>query len=198
MILLDVDGVILDSNQLKSEAIFQATLKFTNHETAREFTNYFTALNGVPREIKINHYFAESSINGKILEAYNDLLRDSAKDVKMTEGAIEFLELKSKETTLVALSGASHSELVSIFKSLRINQFFSQIFGGPTSKTENIENIDTSKVKYYVGDSIVDYELALANNIPFIFMNGYTQIDNWEELFRKDNKVKIIKNLTEI
>ena len=66
-IIFDFDGVVVDSNFIKSECIYLASLKYCNSDYHTDFVNFFTHNNGVPREIKISKYFDIETSN-KILK----------------------------------------------------------------------------------------------------------------------------------
>ena len=57
--IFDFDGVILDSNFVKKEAIYKSVINFTDIENAKKFVNYFIDNSGIPREKKINKFFSK-------------------------------------------------------------------------------------------------------------------------------------------
>ena len=77
ILILDVDGVVFDSNTMKENNIKESTLKYVDENTTNDFVSYYTKYNGVPREIKINNYFEDKIIANNILEKYNELNKKS-------------------------------------------------------------------------------------------------------------------------
>ena len=54
--VFDCDGVILNSNNYKSEAFFKSTLKY-GKENAKKFKNYHIKNGGISRNIKFKYFF---------------------------------------------------------------------------------------------------------------------------------------------
>ena len=199
-IILDVDGVIFDSNNVKKENIFTATETFTDYKTATSFTPYFMGLSGVPREQKINSYFrTQRKLADKILKRYNNLNDKSIYNVKLTTGALEFIEFcYTNKKTIIALSGGAENELQKLFSLNKIRKYFNSIFGGPKTKTQNIKGVHFDKPILYIGDSVVDYETATKMNAEFVFMSNYTSFQNWDSFFEEKPHIYIINNLKEL
>jgi phosphoglycolate phosphatase-like HAD superfamily hydrolase len=199
-IVLDVDGVIFDSNDVKKKNIFEAVKTYTDYETANIFTSYFMGLSGVPREYKINSYFREQSeLADKVLKQYNKLNDKSIYTVQLTTGAIQFIEsCYFNNKTIIALSGGAKDELQKLFDLHNLNKYFMYIFGGPSTKEQNINGIVIDEPILYIGDSIVDYETAMKINAQFVFMSDYTSFENWNSFFKTKEYIYIINNFTEL
>ena len=195
-IILDVDGVIFDSNGLKEKNIFAAAKEYCNESTAQEFAAYFTSHNGVPRKIKIDTYFAgDPYLTKNILEKYNAHNEHNLRDVAFTSFAAETITQLHTGWNLYALSGGETEELAALFEYKRISSYFSGILGGPKTKSENLSVFPQQHFAWYVGDSRVDHETSLKYDIPFVFMHGYSQFREWEEYFMAFPSVKIIRDL---
>jgi phosphoglycolate phosphatase-like HAD superfamily hydrolase len=205
-VILDVDGVIFDSNQLKENNIHQSCLEFTDRSVADEFTQYFTKLNGVPREKKIHDFFGKNYTLGEnILEKYNYLNSLSVYNVPFTEGAEEMIRYFNKHATLIALSGGAQNELEQLFSIRGISTFFSCICGGPKQKSEYMIELSLEQPILYVGDSKLDYEVASAFGCDFIFLSQYSQMENPKGFFNThsilgyfDNPHQLITSFTSI
>jgi len=198
-LILDIDGVIFNSNKIKENNIFKACRHFTNIETATEFTSYFINLSGVPREIKINSYFLKQpKLASQILNYYNKLNDKSLYSVKLTKGAKDFIKNCKPNIKLVALSGGAEDEIKKLFKVHNLTEYFNYIFGGPNTKKQNIQNVYLKKPLLYIGDSIVDYETAAYIGADFIFMYGYSSHENWKKLLANKTILGTIQNLEEI
>jgi phosphoglycolate phosphatase-like HAD superfamily hydrolase len=197
-IILDVDGVIFDSNGIKEKNIFKAALTYIEIQTAKKFTAYFTRLNGVPRETKIFSYFSKDpAVARSILDLYNMLNNQSLYSVVLTKGALQFIQYCYDKFYIIALSGGAESEVKKLMRIHHISQYFKGIFGGPLTKEQNLKNIRLENPVLYIGDSKVDYEIANKISADFIFMYGYTQFRNWKDFFCK-RKQKSIENLEEL
>lgn len=199
-IILDVDGVIFDSNNVKKENIFKATETFTNYNTANNFTSYFIGLSGIPREQKIKSYFkGQHELADKILTYYNSLNDKSIYSVQLTPDAFKFIELCfTYKKTIIALSGGAENELHKLFNLHKLNKYFKYVFGGPKTKEENINGVLFNKPILYIGDSAVDFETAEKLDAKFVFMSGYTGFQNWQSFIEEKKHLSVINALTEL
>ena len=198
-LILDVDGVIFDSNKTKENNIHLATTKFTNSQIADEFTRYFIGLSGIPREKKINSYFkGDPEVADQILNYYNELNDHELNNAKMTSNADHFIKDCTDDLTLIALSGGSINEIKRLFDQFLLTPHFKYIFGGPKTKEENMTGINPTKPLLYIGDSSVDYEVAAKLGADFIFMYGYTSLTGWQDFLKKNKEIESIKSLDEL
>lgn len=197
ILILDVDGVVFDSNRMKENNIREATLKYVDKNITNDFVSYYTKYNGVPREVKINKYFKNEIIANNILEKYNELNKNSLENVEFTKGAFITLKELSNKYSLIALSGGDENELIELFNIKKIDIFFDKIYGGPNTKSDNLKKVNLKHVFCFIGDSKIDFEVAKKFNIPFIFMKTYTQFNNWKYYFKDYKNIQIINYLYE-
>lgn len=190
-VLLDMDGVLFDSNFQKEHNIYSSVINYYPRETAKKFTEYFIALNGVPREEKIFGYFPNTEVAEKILYDYNKLNDNSLGEVSFIPGVKSFIEyLANKKVPLHLLSGGGLKEVNWLLANKKVKSYFSEIMGGPLKKKENLEKVTLKKPVIYFGDSNVDFEISQLFNYDFVFVSGYTQFINWQSFFsNKENKV---------
>ncbi len=193
-IILDFDGVILDSNFIKEKAINKVANKFLDNIEATKFVDYFINHNGLPREIKIKKYFNDDIYN-EALKCYNEELDTRLKCAIFTLNLKVFIK-KMEFYNLIpyVLSGGDRAEIISLLKSKNYLDKFKGIMGGPYTKYENLEKLNLNGGVLYIGDSLIDYEVALKYNFDFIFMYGYTQFKDWKEYFSNKKEVKTIKD----
>lgn len=194
----DFDGVLVDSNFIKSKNIEKATRKFVeDEEQLNSFVNFFTQNNGIPREDKVFKYF-EVEKGEKILSEYYNLNQDSFSTMKVNHYFPDLLDyLHSLKAECYILSGGSKAEINDILKINKVKSL-SGILTGPKHKTENLQNLDFPKPAIFIGDSKHDYEVAKENSLDFIFMHKYTQFVEWESFFSNIEIKKIIKDLNEL
>ena len=194
-ILLDFDGVIFDTNELKESAISEASKKFCNDSYHRVFIDFFTKFNGIPRLNKIEKFFPNEKL--EILKKYNQILNATYMNANLTKGALGFLEMLhiNKKNTFI-ISGGEHKEIINLLKKNRLENFFDEILCAPYLKKDILKKFSYKK-SFFIGDSKVDYESALVNKINFCFMYRYTQFYNWKEFFANKD-IFIIKSLGEL
>lgn len=194
-LILDFDGVILDSNFIKENAIREVANFFLNDSQKEEFVNFFIQNNGIPREIKIKKFINDGKKYNNFLKRYNKILNANLKNAKFTINAIYFLKLvASNNLPIYILSGGDEKEVVNFLKSQNLFSIFNKIMGGPKTKYENLNGLSLKGKTLYIGDSIVDYEVANKYSFDFIYMYQYSQFKEWREFFKHKKEVKIIKN----
>ena len=187
-IIFDLDGVLFDSNQIKGNNIYQATCEFVNTDEAKKFTAYFTGLNGIPRGVKINHFFSDNpDMASALLARYNQLNQESIYQAPQTPGAKDFLNFCKEKYTLFVLSGGAEQEIRKLLEQNHLTSFFRKIMGGPLNKSENLKKETFEHPVLYIGDSKVDFETAQKFNFDFVFMYGYTQFSEWQDFFADKN-----------
>lgn len=194
-VILDFDGVVIDSNFIKEKAISKVANNFLDKILAVEFIEYFTKNNGIPREIKIDKFFANIDISQNVLNQYNEILKTELIKACFTKNFELFLKkLHFYEFYPYILSGGDRIEIKNILENKNMISDFSEILGGPLTKYENLDNLNLKGNILYIGDSKIDYEVAKKYNYDFIFMYGYSQFQNWREFFKNKKEVIIIKD----
>lgn len=187
--IFDCDGVILDSNQLKIDAMEVALLNIiSDSEKVTLCVDYFRHNFGRSRfhhvDVFIEKYLLldEADIEKtkhSILSAYSSQCKTLYLSANITPGFIELIE-KLQGTKYVA-SGSEQEELREVFHARGLDKYFTGIYGSPTKKTELVSNIlqiaDTNNA-IMLGDAISDFEAAEENEIDFI---GYLPFSNVKE-----------------
>ncbi|MCB9094312.1 MAG: HAD hydrolase-like protein [Halobacteriovoraceae bacterium] len=196
--IFDFDGVILDSNEIKKEAIREAASVRCQGNNLLEFVEFFTANNGIPRETKIKKYFPEIDSYEEVLSRYNAILNKKHQSANLISGIKEFLKfIDGKNTSCYILSGGSLPEIKQALSKYKIEKYFKGVYTGPQTKEENMKSLDVLGKGLYFGDSLVDWEVASASQLDFIFVYGKTQFHDWKEFF-KNKKVSFIKDFEEL
>ena len=86
------------------------------------------------------------------------------------------------------LSGGDQLELIEIFTNKNILHFFTNVYGGPISKIDHLQNKNLSKNSIFFGDSAYDFKIAQKFNIDFGLIYGQT-----DQIFTNNsNLIKII------
>lgn len=182
-VFFDLDGVILDTNSIKRRNIGHA-VEFMGDAFRDEFVTYFTANNGLPREIKINKYFLDKADRQRVLETYNRLNAEGLRTASPLPGAVELIQhLHSTGTPIHVFTGGSEEEARELLEKQGLNPFFSGIYGGPRTKQENFDRQAHHHPILMFGDSRSDYEFAKARHLDFVFVHGYTQFSGWQDFF---------------
>lgn len=205
-IFFDCDGVITNSNHIKTEAFIKL---FENYDEklVSEFIDYHKINGGISREVKINHFFScilprngvksDLSEVSEYVQRYGEILWSRIVSVEIVRGLSDLRELTAKSRWFV-ISGGSESELNKLFELRGIKTYFDGgIYGNPRSKKEIIRSISKNQDianSVFLGDSYYDFEVASEFNMDFIFVSNWTEMSEWKG-FVKENKLKTISSL---
>ncbi|MFE8102957.1 HAD hydrolase-like protein [Brenneria goodwinii] len=177
--IFDCDGVILDSNQLKLDAMKKALGEYPVQDIAA-CIDYFSKNFGRSRYHHVEHFlknFIRCSAENyqqkydDIIFKYADFCLNLYKKAKVNTGFVDFIS-NVKSDKYVA-SGSDENELKQVFAERGLDIYFSDIFGSPESKVNNVKKIlerGYSKGVMF-GDALGDLIAAEKNNIDFIFLS---------------------------
>lgn len=206
-IIFDCDGVLLDSNKVKSKAFYEVALPF-GEELANELVDYHKEYGGVSRNQKF-HYFLEHILNkpdkdislDDLLINYGSLVINSLIKSNKCDG-LDFLRAHSHKAKWIVVSGGNEEEIKKVFKQKDMLSYFDGgIFGSPKSKdnifSDLIENQVIQFPAIYLGDSKYDHQVATKYLIDFLFIHGWTEFKNWETYCR-EHSVSSIEKVAEL
>ena len=206
-IIFDCDGVVLNSNFQKIEAYRNTALKYgATQDQAQALVDHHVSLTGISRYVKFD-YFLKEIIKTDVTEEKKNFLGKTLNDevinllanCEIAEGLGQLRERYADQKWMVA-SGGDQEELRYLFRQKKIDQFFDQgIFGSPRSKHEIIkQEIKASSFPVlFLGDSKYDIETAEKFNLDFIFVSGWTDLDEWQAICQ-NKKLTTISYLSEL
>jgi len=207
-VIFDCDGVIFDSNELKTTA-FEIVLRDFPQEEISKFIEYHRTNGGISRYEKFRYFLDEmTETNYKNYSLENLLKSFSLQCQKLYltcpftyQADMVIKRLASKHQLFVA-SGSDEVELNSVFKSRGISSYFVKILGSPKKKEHCIADIisgsDCSSGTIMIGDAVKDYEASLANGLPCILMPTYSDAKSQVEEIANENNCLTIANLSEL
>ena len=187
--IFDCDGVILDSNQLKIEAM-RNTLKtyFSTPEIIESCVDYFRKNFGKSRFHHVAHFLnviidipleQRSELECLILKDFSKQCRVLYLLADLTPGFIQFVK-QCKGKKYVA-SGSEQNELREVFCQRGLDKYFDNVFGSPTPKAELIKHIlDNEQTINAVmfGDALSDLQASQKNKIDFVFYAPYSNVQD--------------------
>ena len=177
--IFDFDGVILDSNNIKKNAIGEAVQGVLSDQKANEFVDYFVGLNGVPREEKIAKYVPKEQYE-YVLNKYESIIDIKLKSAKLIPGVKGIIQVLSRlKKGMIVLSGGTQAEVLQLLVDRGLSESFDGVYGGPKNKEENLQGLSLKKPVLYFGDSEVDYLVAKNNGFDFVFVYGASNIADW-------------------
>lgn len=205
-LVFDCDGVILNSNHIKTNAFYKATLPYGD-EHAEIFVKYHTENGGISRYKKFE-YFLESIVPNAEGPSLNDLLECYANEVVKSlitcelASGLEGLREKTPNSRWLIVSGGDQDELRLIFEKRDLSMLFDGgIFGSPNQKEVILDreiasgNIQSDAL--FIGDSKYDYESAQHAGLDFVFVSGWSEVSDWPS-WVKSNKIEHIESIKDL
>lgn len=214
-IVFDCDGVVLDSNVVKTEAYFRTAknLGATDKE-AQELVDYHVRLGGISRYHKFDYYLREilkkpvtESAIQELLDEFGRELEVGLMECEIATGLKELREITSDSNWLI-LSGGDQEELRTLFakrtlsKGVSLEQLFDGgIFGSPDNKDEVLArekaNGNVQLPALFIGDSKYDYEAADRAGLDFVFLSDWTEVADWQD-YSILNKIMVLPNISSL
>jgi phosphoglycolate phosphatase-like HAD superfamily hydrolase len=178
LVVLDCDGVILESVEAKTQA-FVRLMEGYGPTAVDKFIAYHLANNGVSRFEKFAWFYRtelgreitpeqQKELGGRFTQlCYEEVLA-----APFVPGIYEFLEKQHRAMPIYVASGTPHGELNQIFQGRKLTQFFKGICGTPPGKTDLLAKIVKEEGvnpahTLMVGDSSTDMEAA--ENVGTLF-----------------------------
>jgi HAD superfamily hydrolase (TIGR01549 family) len=198
-IVFDCDGVILDSNDIKTQAFYEIGRQFSE-EAGLKLANYHIENGGESRYKKFNYLIEnilKKNVSVKEVERLSGIFAKITIDnVLNSTIADRIFELRNRTINKkwVVVSGSDQEELRGIFKKRGLNGLFDGgIFGSPDTKDtilkREIESGNISKPSLFIGDSITDYKAAKNANMSFIFLTKWSGVSNWVDFLDEESLV---------
>lgn len=192
-LIFDCDGVVLDSNKVKSEAFYYATLSY-GVAAAQAMVDYHVANGGVSRYKKFAHFLeqiapAHVEYQGRdletLLQAYSGHVREGLLSCEMASG-LEALRQQTLDARWLIVSGGDQAELRDVFAQRGVSDCFDGgIFGSPDTKDEilarELANGNVQHPAIFLGDSKYDHQAASAAGLNFVFLSGWSEVAGWQD-----------------
>jgi phosphoglycolate phosphatase-like HAD superfamily hydrolase len=222
-IVFDCDGVVLNSNIVKTEAYFRTAKKFgATDAQAQVLVDYHVKLGGISRYHKfdwfVRHVLQQAILQTK--EMQNDALQKSATDAaiqallavfsdELADGLMQcdlakgLFDLRDKNTAnWLILSGGDQLEIRELFAKRKIAHLFNGgLFGSPDNKDEvlarEIANENIQLPALFIGDAKYDFEAASRAGLDFVFMSDWTEVPNWQA-YCADNYIESLPNIASL
>lgn len=205
VIVFDCDGVILDSNKVKTDAFYTSVYSY-GQKYAQALVEYHIRNGGVSRYKKYEYFFNEILKVDVVQEELDFLLSDFANKVKqgliscdMADG-LEMLRGQTRHAKWFVVSGGDQAELREIFSLRGLGHLFDGgIFGSPDSKDLILHREVVGKLKspmgVFLGDSQYDYEAATRAGLDFIFIKKWSEFSGAERYF-KGKKIVVVDSIS--
>ncbi len=183
-LLFDFDGVIMDSNPIRT-AGFRELFRNFPCEQVDELIHYHEYNGGIPRFDKIRYFYREilgRHISEEMVHEYAGkfsaiMKRELVNEKYLIDETIAFIRQNRSRYHVHVVSGSEEKELQWLCRQLEIDRLFISINGSPTLKPQRVREVMEvhrclREETVMIGDSINDREAAWENGIAFYGYNN--------------------------
>ena len=185
-IIFDCDGVVLNSNKIKTQAFYEVAISY-GQEPTRELIEYHLKNGGASRYSKFEYLITKILKKPLEMQEFDGLIKRFSGKVKqalhaceVAEGLAE-LKLRTPIANWLIVSDGDQNELREVFKKRALEQFFDGgVFGSPDDKITIInQQLYDGNISYpvlFIGDSQYDFISASKFNFDFIFLSDWSEV----------------------
>lgn len=198
-LVLDCDGVVLNSNKTKVKAYFEvAKRNGATDAQAQALVDYHVQKGSFPRNGKIEYYLKEilkQEVTDEVMQLYmhtfDEILDKTLMDCEVAPG-LQALRDATRHSKWMLLSGGDQRELRTIFARRNLADLFDAgIFGGPDTKdvvlTREKANGNLQLPALFIGDSKYDHQAATRAGLDFVFLSDWTEVADWSAYCMQNN-----------
>jgi len=208
-LVLDCDGVVLNSNKTKVNAYFEVAKRHgATDEQAQALVDHHVQKGSFPRNGKIDYYLKEirkQEVTPQLMQAYmhtfDEILDRTLMECEIAPG-LDALRQATQHSQWMLLSGGDQRELRTIFARRNLAPLFDAgIFGGPDTKdivlAREIANGHLQLPALFIGDSKYDFEAASRAGLDFVFLSDWTEVKDWKDYCR-ENGISVFPRLSSL
>ncbi|WP_312548568.1 HAD family hydrolase [Massilia sp.] len=206
-LVFDCDGVLLDSNRVKTEAFRTVGLQY-GEAAAESLVRYHMQNGGISRYRKFEFLLKEilgqeapASTVDALASQYGECVERDLLQCQVATGLVELRE-RTAGTRWMVVSGGDQAQLRRVFAARGLTDLFDGgIYGSPTSKDDilsrEISNGSIARPAIYFGDSRYDHVAATRAGLDFIFMHKWTEFSEWRH-YSADNGITAVSDIEKI
>ncbi|MDB4659642.1 HAD hydrolase-like protein [Synechococcus sp. AH-551-C10] len=210
-LLFDCDGVVLNSNRIKTEAFRTVTLPY-GKSASDALVAHHTANGGISRFKKFDYFVDEIlptkqsnyvvndrlALKEKLLAEFAVYVKQALINCEVVEG-ISDLRKETISARWFIVSGGDQDELREVFNQLNLDHYFDGgIYGSPFTKFDIVEQLrhegNLEFPALFIGDSRLDHQVADAFNLDFLFVSQWTEFEAWRT-YCDDCDIKVVSDL---
>lgn len=178
-LLLDFDGVIVESTDIKTQAFAEMFGDYPEHLDA--IIDYHKRHAGISRFVKFKWIYREllkqplsESKLKRLGEQFREIVYSKIIRAPFVRGALETItSYRSMGIPIFIISATPHDELDCILHARQLKDYITESWGTPTEKRAAIRRICSTYGKrpdemLFVGDGLLDYEAATGEGVPFL------------------------------
>lgn len=205
--VFDCDGVLLDSNAIKTEAFHEVALRYGTAAADRLVT-YHVAHGGVSRYRKFEYLLAEilhiAAAPGQVEElaaVYGERVSERLMQCAVAPG-LQSLRERYPDVSWMVVSGGAQAELRTVFSRRGLAPLFDGgIHGSPATKDEILARLFAAGTltlpAVFLGDSRYDHEAAANAGLEFVFVHGWSEFVQWRQ-YCKEHQLPVIRALEDL
>jgi len=205
--VFDCDGVIIDSNRVKTEAFRQVAQPY-GEQVAEALVAYHVRQGGVSRYEKfaymLTDILGEPLLTEKVRDLallYGECVYRNLLVCPVAEGLKELRRATAGSRWMI-VSGGDQEELRRLFAERGLAALFDGgIFGSPADKDEILarerSSGNLSFPALFVGDSRYDHEAAQRAGIDFVFASAWTEFSGWQD-YVSTRQLAVVSSLKEL
>lgn len=187
-LILDFDGVILESNNLKTAAFAHVFARFPEH--AADMMAYHHAHVSESRFVKFRHLVSErlgrapdDPLVGELADRFSAEMQRQLTSCAFVPGAEAFLQTVRGRLPVFLASVTPQAELDAILNARGLTPYFTQVYGCPPwTKPRAVAAVVTASGGpdglLLIGDSAGDQRAAAANGIEFLGRDSGLRFDD--------------------
>ena len=205
-IVFDCDGVVLDSNALKTHAYFRTAKNLgATDSQAQALVDYHVRLGGISRYHKFDYYLREilsqeatPEAIQTLLDGFSHELEDGLLHCAIAPG-LAALRAATPQANWMILSGGDQNEIRQLFARRDLASMFDGgLFGSPDNKDTVLAREKASgnvtMPALFIGDSKYDYQAASRAGLDFVFLSDWTEVADWQ-VYCQAQQIEVLPNL---
>lgn len=178
IIILDFDGVVVESVDIKTKAFREL---FQEYQNVEEIVQYHLRNNAISRFIKFKYIYENllgreynEEVEKELGKKFSEIVFQKVVECPFVLGAEEFLKTFSNTHPIYLVSATPQEELDRIVAGRNLRGYFKKVWGNPPgNKVDFIERaLKNEKAKVeeavYIGDMREDFEIAQRTGILFV------------------------------
>jgi len=206
-LVFDCDGVVLNSNKVKTRAFYEAALPY-GEASAKALVDHHVVNGGVSRYRKFAYFLSQIVSRDAAGPGLDELLEVYARKVReglMTceaDPALLALRERTPSRPWFIVSGGDQAELREVFSARGLDYLFDGgIFGSPDSKDEIlVRELESGKMLMpglFLGDSRYDHQASVNAGLDFVFIKQWTEFHDWES-YCKNHRIEFAASLRDL
>jgi phosphoglycolate phosphatase-like HAD superfamily hydrolase len=207
-VFFDCDGVIFDSNGFKIEALRRTIADYTPDEVDA-MEAFWRANGGASRFVKFEHFFTHIAPRPDVArlvqsasERFGQLARAAYEHALPIPAALE-LARRTGAARCHVVSGATETEILSVFESKNIVSFFATLQGSPRPKRELVEKVlreqgCTPDDALLIGDGSMDYRVSQELGIQFIYLAEFSDWTGARQVLSGASRVSVAESWADL